>query len=213
MAALNLNAVAATKSAVVTGHVHFAHRGAFTRVDVIDLSAVASAGGHNVAMPLPFEGLHFVVDGARGTFAVWSSRSPRYYSGRLKTNRSAFQVANVTSALSPLTQFSLLSISLNLIGDQTSNGHPVSAFEFEAKTRKRGAATATDVTGHVDLGDDVSGFPIHADATITSGSAAKVTIAMDVTALSASAPPLSAFAPPKGYKRTGHIADVLSAHP
>lgn len=203
---VSLRAVAREKVATMQAEIEFAHSGSLTRVDLGNLSVSANNGSGDVNEPLPAGTISAVVDQTRGLFLVWSSLRPLYYES--KSTMSAWSLTNVFNEMSSLTKYQVISFSLNLLGHQMVDGHMASVFELDSKVQKQGGKIQNTV-GHVAFADDLSGLPIHEDFTIGAGEPSTVAVQADLTRISTSAPPASAFAAPRGYAKTSQLLQVL----
>jgi hypothetical protein len=205
---LSLKAVAREKVATIKAEIQLAHNGSLTRIDFENVSLSANNGRGEVTQPIPQSTLSGVIDQAKGTFMVWSSRRPVYYESRL--NLSRWNVSTAFGAASALTSYQVLSFSLNLLGRQMVNGHMSSVFELDSKVQRQGGKVQNTV-GHVAFADDLSGLPIHEDVTIGAGEPSTVTVQADLTRISTNPPLSSEFAAPAGYTKTTQLAVVLMA--
>lgn len=204
----SLDAVNGEKTALIQARLRFGRRLGLTRIDVLSVTVTANNGKGNITMPLPQGTVSAVFNQSRESVAVWTSLQPLYYGTKLRL--SPLGAVRLPVGLSALTKYQVLSFSLHLVDHETIDGHGASLFAFDAQTQKTGGKPQ-ETTGHLALADDLAGLPIHADLTVGAGSPETVSIEMDLTSISTSAPPVSAFAPPKGYKRTPQLMRVLMA--
>lgn len=213
---MSLKAAAKGKDATLQLAIRIEHRGFLTRVDLDDIVAVANAGNGkgNVTIPIPRGTLDAIIDQGKRRVTLWSSRRALYYQSQFPLSLpSSPPFALGTSPLGELralTTYRAFTMSLNLVGHQSVNGHMASVFELQLKTERQGGTSSTFV-GHWALADDLSGIPLHVDLTIDANEKATVTMQMDVSSISTSEPPQSEFAPPRGYKRTPRLTEILTA--
>jgi hypothetical protein len=202
------------------GDANFEQRGTAVRLDLMSL-ALASPGAPALNGIIPPGGYTIVYNPLGQSYTIWSQARRMYYSGNAKPAASPEPAATSapapeptrTTALEKLKDLKAFSLSIDLAPKETVDGHQTTPFDFKLLEQGKTGEPFT-LTGRVNFADDLAGVPILMVANAARGADGNVgNLRFALTQVRRSAPPLSDFVPPDGYKQAASIFDVLVLPP
>lgn len=193
------------------------HRDRLTRIDVLHITSLSTDQNANplLAQLLPKGTIGVVIDQSKSLMTIWSTAHSLYYQTKLALPKAVTKHASksgtsiwttISNGLTSMTQYDSYSSSMDLTGHKTVNGHMASVFAFSNKSQKHGQKPQS-TTGTFALADDLHGIPLHVDVSASAGALASATA--DLTQVTTTPPATTAFAIPKGYKKTTQLMQVL----